>query len=134
MKFQADHSNTPLVLDFDGQRTRIRLASGEVRTHTGSLLLDALSGQMQAWAPQQHQALQAADFAAMTTMAAIPPQVVIFGSGAKLRFAPPALMRDLMAARIGLETMDNHAACRTFNVLSAEGRAVLLALLVETNT
>lgn len=56
---------------------------------------------------------------------------MIFGSGEKLRFAPPALTRSLMAARIGMETMDNRAACRTFNVLSAEGRAVLLALLVE---
>ncbi len=128
MKFQADHSNTPLVHDFDGQRTRLRLADGSLHEHAGSLLLDAKSGQMQAWRPQQHADLQAGDFEAI---AALQPQVVIFGSGEKLRFAPPALTRSLMAARIGMETMDNRAACRTFNVLSAEGRAVLLALLVE---
>ena len=129
MKFQADHSNTPLVIDFDGHSTRVHLGTGEVRQHTGSLLLHAQPGQMLAWGAQDFAALQEADFAAMSALA---PQVVIFGSGAKLRFAPPALSRSLMAARIGMETMDNHAACRTFNVLSAEGRDVLLALLVES--
>jgi uncharacterized protein len=128
MKFQADHSNTPLVHDFDGQQTRLLHSSGSANLYQGSLLLDAKTGQVQAWRPKNHADLQAADFEAI---AAFAPQVVIFGSGEKLRFAPPAITRSLMAARIGMETMDNRAACRTFNVLSAEGRAVLLALLVE---
>jgi uncharacterized protein len=64
-------------------------------------------------------------------LASLRPEVVIFGSGARLRFAPPALMRGLMARRIGVETMDTAAACRTYNVLAAEGRLVLAALLVE---
>jgi uncharacterized protein len=62
---------------------------------------------------------------------ALRPAVVIFGSGARLRFAPPALLRALMEQRIGVETMDTPAACRTYNVLVNEGRAVLAALLVE---
>ncbi len=128
MKFQADHSNTPLVHDTDGANTRVRLADGSLSQYKGSLLLDAKSGQAQAWRPRQYADLQPCDFDAI---AALQPQVVIFGSGDKLRFPPPALSRSLMAARIGMETMDNRAACRTFNVLSAEGRAVLLALLVE---
>jgi uncharacterized protein len=56
--------------------------------------------------------------------------VVIYGSGASLRFPPAALMRPLIEARIGFETMDSGAACRTYNVLATEGRRVLLALLV----
>jgi uncharacterized protein len=36
-----------------------------------------------------------------------------------------------MAARIGVETMDTAAACRTYNVLAAEGRRVMAALLVH---
>jgi uncharacterized protein len=63
--------------------------------------------------------------------AACGPEVVIFGSGARLRFLPPALLRGLHAQRIGVETMDTAAACRTYNVLVAEGRKVLAALLIE---
>ena len=40
----------------------------------------------------------------------------------RLRFPPPALLRPLIEARIGVETMDTAAACRTYNVLVAEGR------------
>ena len=129
MKFQADHSNTPLIHDIDGTSTRVRLADGSMVQHQGSLLLDAQSGQTQVWRPQNYADLQAIDF---ETIAAFQPQVVIFGSGKKLRFPSPALTRSLITARIGMETMDQRAACRTFNVLSAEGRAVLLALLIET--
>ena len=39
--------------------------------------------------------------------------------------------RCLIEARIGIETMDLAAACRTYNVLSSESRAVLAALLIE---
>ena len=59
------------------------------------------------------------------------PELVIFGSGTRLRFAPPALMRALMQNRIGIETMDILAACRTYNILAGEGRHVLAALLIE---
>ena len=60
------------------------------------------------------------------------PELVIFGSGSRLRFPPPAFLRSLMAARIGLETMDTLAACRTYNILAGEGRNVVTALLIET--
>lgn len=63
---------------------------------------------------------------------ALKPELVIFGSGPKLRFARPNLYRPLIQARIGMETMDIGAACRTYNVLASEGRAVLAALLIET--
>ncbi len=60
------------------------------------------------------------------------PEVVIFGSGRQLKFPPPALLKGLMAARIGVETMDTAAACRTYNILVAEGRQVMAALLIES--
>jgi uncharacterized protein len=59
------------------------------------------------------------------------PELVIFGSGRVLRFPPPALLRPLMAARIGFETMDTPAACRTYNILVGEGRRAMAALLVH---
>ncbi len=59
------------------------------------------------------------------------PELVIFGSGTRLRFPPPLFLRELMARRIGLETMDTLAACRTYNILAGEGRRVIAALLIE---
>ena len=40
-------------------------------------------------------------------------------------------MKPLIQARIGLEAMDLGAACRTFNILSGEGRRVVFAVLIE---
>jgi uncharacterized protein len=55
--------------------------------------------------------------------------LVIFGSGKRIRFPAPKLIQGLIHKRIGVETMDNGAACRTFNVLAGEGRHVVLALI-----
>ena len=60
------------------------------------------------------------------------PELVIFGSGTSIRFVRPGLLQALMAQRIGVETMDTLAACRTYNILAGEGRRVLAALLMET--
>ena len=62
-------------------------------------------------------------------VADLQPELVVFGSGPRLRFPKPALLRPLIDARIGVETMDTAAACRTFNVLLAEGRSVVAALV-----
>jgi uncharacterized protein len=69
-----------------------------------------------------------------TQLGATQPELVIFGSGARIRFAPPAFLRGLMQQRIGIETMDTLAACRTYNVLAGEGRRVIAALLIDANT
>jgi len=58
------------------------------------------------------------------------PEVVLFGAGPMIRFPHPRLTRALTDARIGLEVMDTPAACRTFNILAAEGRSVVAALLL----
>ena len=64
-------------------------------------------------------------------LAALKPELVIFGSGSKLRFPQPGLQKALMQARIGLETMDTLAACRTYNILAGESRHVLAVLLIS---
>ena len=65
-------------------------------------------------------------------LAATEPDLVILGTGERQRFLTPGLMASLMARRIGLECMDNQAACRTYNILMAEGRKVALALILPT--
>lgn len=85
-------------------------------------------GDVLPWPATRLEDLQAEHF---ERIVAKKPEVVIFGSGPRLRFAPAALMRSLYEQRIGVETMDTAAACRTYNVLVAEGRNVLAALLLE---
>jgi uncharacterized protein len=63
---------------------------------------------------------------------ALKPELVIFGSGERLQFVSAAHYSCLIEARIGIETMDTPAACRTFNVLASEGRSVVAALLVPS--
>lgn len=56
-------------------------------------------------------------------------EIVLLGTGARLRFPHPSLTRPLMEAGIGLEVMDTGAACRTYNLLASEGRKVIVAIL-----
>ncbi|MDY6813791.1 MAG: Mth938-like domain-containing protein [Pseudomonadota bacterium] len=63
-------------------------------------------------------------------VAALAPEVVLLGTGARLCFPPPATLAPLHHAGIGVEVMSTDAACRTYNILSGEGRRVLAALLI----
>jgi len=93
--------------------------------HTESVLVP-WQGDVVAWDAPSFESLDAEHFA---RIAALRPELVVFGSGARLRFPSPALLRPLIEAGIGIETMDTAAACRTYNVLIAEGRTAVAALL-----
>ncbi len=58
------------------------------------------------------------------------PELIILGTGATQRFPSPALLAPLAAARCGIEVMDTGAACRTYNILAAEGRRVAALLFM----
>lgn len=58
-------------------------------------------------------------------------EIVLLGTGDHLRFPQGALMRPFAPAGIGLEVMDLQAACRTYNILAAEGRKVAAALIFD---
>lgn len=83
---------------------------------------------LEAWAVARFEDLTPEHFG---SIAAHKPELVLFGSGARLRFPHPRLIKPLQEAGIGVETMDMKAACRTYNILMAEGRRVAVALLVE---
>ena len=100
-------------VEVDGQR------------HVASLVV--LPERVAPWPVPGFEALAEAHFEAL---AALAPEVVLLGTGATLRFPHPSLLRPLARARIGFETMDTRAACRTYNVLVAEGRKVAAALLL----
>ncbi len=57
------------------------------------------------------------------------PDVLLLGTGATQRFPHPRLYRALTEAGIGVECMDTPAACRTYNILVAEDRRVVAAIL-----
>lgn len=59
------------------------------------------------------------------------PEVLILGSGRQIVFPPRALYINLAAKGIGLEVMNTEAACRTFDILLNEARAVAAALYLE---
>ena len=99
--------------------------NGEKLQHS---LLITSTGVRRDWACQRFEDLGPAHFASLAELSV---EMVIFGSGARLRFPPPAWLAPLMAKRIGLETMDTAAACRTYNILAGEGRPVAAVLLVE---
>lgn len=84
-----------------------------------------------AWPVASFESLSAADFALIEAQT---PDVVILGTGSRQRFVNPKLLTSLTARRIGVECMDNQAACRTYNILMAEGRKVALALILAGPT
>ena len=84
-------------------------------------------GLAQVWNGAPDQALNRSHFEQILRLN---PELVIFGSGTRLTFPPAAVLQPLYDARVGVETMDTAAACRTFNVLASEGRRVVAALLV----
>lgn len=85
-------------------------------------------GQRFAWNCDAFEQLGPEHFAQLANLGT---ELVIFGSGLRLRFPKAAWLQGLIERRIGIETMDTQAACRTYNILAGEGRNVAAALLIE---
>lgn len=121
---------------FDGfvpQRSAIEAyGSGGFRfagmSHRGSML--ALANGMHAWTiqpPAMPADLTQPLLALLDRLE--PPQFLLLGTGRRQIFAEPAVIAAFLGRRIGLEAMDTGAACRTYNVLLAEERPVMAALV-----
>jgi uncharacterized protein len=125
MKFQPDSlDGTNVITRLEGQRLWLG------HTVFDHALVVPWTGPVRPWTASRFDDLLPADF---ESLLALRPEVVIFGSGSRLRFASPALTRALIEQGIGVETMDTAAACRTYNVLASEGRSVVAALLLEAS-
>lgn len=122
------HADTPHSLAITALGEGWIAINGERRT--ASVVLTA-AGEQRAWNCSRLDDLTAAHFASLIEGASVVPELVLFGSGARLRFVHPGLLRALVERGIGVETMDTAAACRTYNILAAEGRRVTAALLLE---
>lgn len=106
-------------------------ARGEVRVNGRPLRASCIvtpERLIERWPPASFESLAAAD---LEVLAGLGCPVILLGTGDRQRFPAPALLRPLQAAGIGVEVMDTPAACRTYNILMTEGRAVAAALIVE---
>lgn len=84
----------------------------------------------EAWGPEAFAALTDLHLAPLATLRC---DVLLLGTGLRQRFPSPALLRPLLEAGRGIEVMDTRAACRTYNILIAEGRVVAAALIIEAS-
>ena len=122
MKIQPDPATAQSISSYGAGWVRI---GAEKISHS---LVISSSGVRQVWPCSRFADLQETHFAPLANMGA---ELVIFGSGHTLRFPQAAWIRPLIEKQIGVETMDAHTACRTYNILAFEGRQVVLALLQE---
>lgn len=122
MKFQPDTSSGVNLISRH-EPGRIWVGS----TPLASSVLVPWQGDVLPWQADSFDALTPEHF---QRILALDPELVIFGSGPRIRFPHPSMLRALIDRRIGVETMDTGAACRTYNVLVSERRSVVAALLL----
>jgi uncharacterized protein len=123
MKLHPDASNAYAIQSYGPDGV---VVNGQLRPVP--LILCAVQGP-QTWSANGFEGLTQTNF---DELLPFQPELVIFGSGERIKFPAPRLLQGLIRNGIGVDTMDNGAACRTFNVLAGEGRRVLMALLPLT--
>lgn len=123
MKLQPDNIQAPSISGYGPGW--VGLGSEKIR----SSVVIGSRGERFDWRCESFEHLSAEHFA---QLAVLQPELIIFGSGTRLRFPQPAWIRPLVDRQIGLETMDTQAACRTYNILAGEGRHVVAALLLDS--
>ena len=122
MKLQPDKSDVQSISGYGPGWVGV---NGEKITRS---IIISSKGERIEWPSSRFEDLGPEHFAQLAQLDA---EVVIFGSGSRIRFPKAAWLQPLMARRIGIETMDTAAACRTYNILAQEGRSVAAALLLE---
>lgn len=79
------------------------------------------------WQPQSVSEL---DEAAMQALIELGPSIVLLGTGADQQFPPNALLAPVLGRGVGIEVMATAPACRTYNILVAEGRTVAAGIFI----
>ncbi len=126
MKLQPDQSDVQTITGYGPGWVGV---SGE--KITTSVIITSAGDRIE-WDAASYEDLGPDHFAHIARVSAeVSVEVVIFGSGKRIRFPKASWLAPLIAKRIGVETMDTAAACRTYNILAQEGRSVAVALLLE---
>jgi len=122
MKFAEDHNNSIYkITGYDSEGIAI---NGLMHKH--SFILSPME-LVNDWQPQDLASLKVEHFAEFYKMN---PEVIILGTGAKQIFPDREILKYLVQNRIGYEIMDTQAACRTFNIIMAEGRTVVAGMFI----
>ena len=95
-------------------------------SHRGSLLL--LPSGIYAWEIRLFDDLVPGSFERVVAESGA-IDFLLLGTGSEQKFPPASLSSSLELADVGLEVMDTGAACRTYNILLGEERAVAAALI-----
>lgn len=124
MKLQPDTSLAPLIRGLGPGWLQIE----QQRFQSSVFLHSQRTPPVKLWTPERFETLKDTDF---QLDALDDCELLLFGSGNRLRFVPTAWTQSFGSRRIGFETMDTAAACRTYNVLASEGRKAAALLLME---
>jgi uncharacterized protein len=123
MKFSpADQVNGNTINGYDPGTV---VVNGNRHNHSLIVLPDQLITE---WRPGCYFELQQED---LQELLQLNPEVVLLGTGPRQEFPAPSLLALFLEQQIGIETMDTASACRTYNILAAEGRRVAAALLLK---
>ena len=117
----ADLGDTKL---FTGHGADHVMVNGERYDHNIAVLANEVRTD---WTATEFETLEEAHF---DYFLALKPDVLLLGTGSQQRFAHPSLYHALTNSGIGVECMDTPAACRTYNILVAEDRKVIAAILL----
>ena len=82
---------------------------------------------MRDWSPRTVDEL---DPTSIQSLAKLNTEIILLGTGNKQAFPDQRLLIPCYDRGIGVEIMDTPAACRTYNLLLEEGRAVTAALII----
>lgn len=119
-----------LNLDFNDSNTIIRgyrQGTVIVNDHEIQHSVIVTPEQILQWSPQSFEELNLAHFMILKDLK---PEIVLLGTGEHQHFPKPEITSPLLQQGIGVETMSTAAACRTYNIIVAEGRRVIAALLM----
>ena len=122
MELQQDRGLGPFIDAYDPGEVKV-----DRKSYRTSILVYA-EKQVTIWAPNDLSQLTLDD---LQSLIELKPALILLGTGENLIFPSAELLSPLAEQQIGVEVMDTAAACRTYNVLMAEGRDVLAALLLH---
>ncbi len=123
MKFAEDHNSARYKINaYDSNSIAI---NGE--PHNYSLVLSPME-LIRDWTPKSYSELEAQHLDEFYRLNA---EIILLGTGEIQVFPPAPILRRLAQGKVGFEVMDTQAACRTFNILMAEGRNVVAGLFLK---
>lgn len=118
------NNDTNILLIRGYQAGRITIGDN---TYSNSLILSP-TRLIDDWPPLTLSDLTEKDFERMIDLE---PEVVLLGTGQRLKFPERRITLPLIQRSIGIEVMNTAAACRTYNILANEGRNVVASLIIE---